>query len=289
MVGLQRLECSSIAAQPARLAFRAAQAQGSIMIDRIVYSSRMPEAHFFAIACLAAVFVGLSKGGLPVIGTLGVPTLALMISPVKAAALLLPLYVLTDAVSVWLYRRHFSAPNLRVLIPAGIVGVLVGWSMATLLSDRAVSGMIGTVGLAFCLNMWMRRQISGEPKSARLLPGAFWGMLTGFTSFVSHAGSPPFQMYVLPQKLEKKVFAGTSTLLFAVINLAKVGPYMQLRPYDVADWQIVMWLVPAALLGTLAGAYLTHRLAERWFFRLVQGALFVVSLRLLYQALVGGH
>lgn len=147
----------------------------------------------------------MSKGSLPVIGTLGVPTLALVISPVKAAALLLPIYVLTDAVSVCLYRRHFSAPNLRVLIPPGIVGVVVACSMASLLSDRAVSGLIGTIGLAFCLSMWLRRQVPLESKPAHLVRGAFLGVLTGFTSFVSDAGPPPFQLYVLPQKLKKSV------------------------------------------------------------------------------------
>lgn len=247
----------------------------------------MPEAHFFLIACVAAVLVGLSKGGLPVIGMLAVPVLALVISPVKAAALLLPIYILTDMVSIWLYRRHYSKANLRVLIPAGVVGVMLGWLFAAQLSDRAVGALIGSVGLAFCLNMWLRSQADAPPKPARTGPGLVWGAMAGFTSFVSHAGSPPFQMYVLPQKLEKLVYAGTSTLLFSVINVAKVIPYMQLRPFAAADWQTVLWLVPSALLATAAGAWLTRRLAERWFFRLVQFALFAVSLRLIYQAAVG--
>jgi len=125
-----------------------------------------------------------------------------------------------------------------------------------------------------------------QPRPARLLPGLFWGACSGFTSFVSHAGSPPFQMYVLPQKLEKLVFAGTSTLMFAAINWSKVLPYMQLRPFAQQDWYTVLWLVPAALLATAAGAWLTKRLADRWFFILVQLALFLVSLRLVYQALM---
>ncbi len=245
---------------------------------------RMPETQFFLIACVAAVLVGLSKGGLPVIGMLAVPVLALAISPVKAAALLLPIYILTDVVSIWLYRRHYSAVNLRILIPAGVGGVMLGWLFAAHLSDRAVGALIGSVGLAFCLNMWLRAKVDAPPKPARTGLGLFWGAMAGFTSFVSHAGSPPFQMYVLPQKLEKLVFAGTSTLLFACINWSKVIPYMQLRPFTAADWQTVAWLVPAALLATGVGAWLTRRLAERWFFRLVQLALFAVSLRLIYKA-----
>ena len=71
--------------------------------------------------CLASLLVGMSKGGLPGVGMLAVPILSLMISPVLAAVLLLPIYILSDVVGVWLYRREYSAENLRVLIPAGIV------------------------------------------------------------------------------------------------------------------------------------------------------------------------
>jgi uncharacterized membrane protein YfcA len=245
----------------------------------------MPETSFFVIACVAALLVGMSKGGLPGVGILAVPTMALLISPVKAAALLLPLYVLTDVVSIYLYRRHFSAANLRILIPAGVLGVLVGWGFAAYLSDRAVSALVGLLGLGFCLNTWFKRNRVLAAQPVHVGKGLFWGTFAGFTSFVSHAGGPPYQIYILPQKLEKKVFAGTTTFLFAVMNLAKVGPYALLSPFDAQDLQVVAWLVPAALLGTGAGAYLTHRLDDQRFFRLVQIALFVISLRLLFKAL----
>lgn len=251
----------------------------------------MPDLLFLLVASTAALFVGLSKGGLPSVGMLAVPLLALLISPVKAAALLLPIYIVSDMVGIWLYRREFSARNLKILIPAAMVGIFIGWLLAAQLNDRLVGLMVGLLGLGFCLNTWLgprlrRQPAEGEPKPASVPQGLFWGTLSGFTSFVSHAGSPPFQIYVLPQRLSKTVFAGTSTLLFAVINLAKLPPYMQLRPYSVADLQAAAVLVPAALVGTVAGAWLTRRVPERWFFRLVQGTLFVVSCKLVVDGLI---
>ena len=88
--------------------------------------------HFIWLAALAAFLVGLSKGGLPAIGMLAVPLLSLVMSPVKAAVLLLPIFVVSDVAAVWLYRRDFSAPNLRILLPAGVLGVVVGWLTAAL-------------------------------------------------------------------------------------------------------------------------------------------------------------
>jgi len=242
---------------------------------------------FLLVASGAALLVGLSKGGLPAVGMLAVPVLALVISPVAAASLLLPIYVVSDAVGIWLYRRDFSARNLKILIPASLIGIGIAWSMASMLSDRAVGLMVGLLGIGFCLNMWFGHAPAGsQPQPASVGKGLFWGSVSGFTSFVSHAGSPPYQIYVLPQRLPKAVYAGTSTLLFAVINAAKIGPYMQLRPYSMADLKTAALLVPAALIGTVLGAWLTKRLADRWFFRLVQAALFAVSLKLVYDGIL---
>jgi uncharacterized protein len=245
----------------------------------------MSQEGIFWLLGTAAFLVGLSKGGLPAIGMLAVPVTSLVMSPVKAATMLLPIYVLSDVVAVWLYRKDFSAPNLRVLIPAGVLGVLLGWLLASVVSDRAVTLLIGGIGLAFCLNAWLRRNAFDEPRMPSALKGWFWGSLAGFTSFISHAGAPPFQMYVLPQKLPKAVFAGTATIVFAVINVAKILPYQLLRPYSTDVMWAAAGLVPFALVGTVAGAFLTRRLSDRWFFLFVQVSLFLVSLKLIASAI----
>ena len=241
----------------------------------------------FLLASLAALLVGLSKGGLPSVGMLGVPSLSLVMSPMKAAVVLLPIYVISDMVSVWLYRRHFSVINLQILIPAGIWGVFIGWLTASYTSEVATKLLIGCIGVGFCLNIWLRSWLQKGPATARsadLPRGIFWGTLAGFTSFISHAGAPPFQIYALPQRLPKVVFAGTATILFTCINAAKIWPYQMLQPYSLDDLQHASVLVPAALLGTVAGAYLTKKIAEAWFFRFVQIGLFGISLKLIVDA-----
>jgi uncharacterized membrane protein YfcA len=235
-------------------------------------------------AALGAVLVGLSKGGLPATGTLAVPILSLVMSPIKAATLLLPIFVISDAVGVWLYRKDFSPWNLKVLIPAGMLGVFVGWLTASMISEQMVTLLIGVIGVAFCLNTWLRKKPEGLPTPASLLPGLFWGSLSGFTSFISHAGAPPYQVYVLPQQLSKTVFAGTATLVFAAINLAKVLPYQNLRPYQMADLMDAVVLIPFAIGGTFLGAVLTKKIPDVLFFRLVQIGLFAISLKLIWSA-----
>ncbi|UJW77295.1 sulfite exporter TauE/SafE family protein [Rhizobium sp. SL42] len=234
-----------------------------------------------AIALVCAFFVGLSKGGLPSVGTLAVPLLALVISPVTAAALLLPIYIASDMVGLYLYRRSFSARNLAILVPASLLGVAIGWTFSAYLSSMFIGMIVGLVGVMFCLNAWFGARYRTVAKDANIPAGIFWGTLTGLTSFVSHSGGPPYQMYVLPQRLEKMKFAGTSTILFAIINAAKVIPYWELQQFSNFDGSLVLWLLPAAIVGTVVGKRLTQILPETLFFRIVEISLLLLSLKLI--------
>ena len=239
---------------------------------------------FFAVAGAAAFFVGASKGGLPMVGVLGVPLLALVMPPVAAAALLLPVYIVSDMVGLWAYRKEYSGRNLAILIPAMIFGVGVGWATAKITEEWMVTLMVGLVGLYYCATVVFRKA-NAPPKRADIPRGIFWGAIAGFTSFVSHTGGPPYQTYVLPQKLPKMMFAGTSTIVFAVINLVKLVPYWALGQFNTGNLEAAAMLSPVAVAGALLGYKLTSILPERLFFRLVEVALFVISLKLIYDAL----
>lgn len=240
---------------------------------------------YIVVALIAAFCVGLSKGGLPAVGSLAVPIMALQISPVVAAGLLLPIYVASDLVGLWLYRREYSARNLRILIPAGMLGILVGWMAAEVVSEDTVMLFVGFVGLFYCLSSWFRRQ-PAEPRPADWPRGMAWGTLAGFSSFVAHSGAAPFQVYVLPQRLEKMVFAGTSTILFAILNFAKIPPYWALGQMNLGTVESTGVLMPVAMLGAVSGMYMTRLLPEKIFFELIKVTLFLISLKLVWDGFV---
>ncbi len=238
---------------------------------------------FYALASLAAFSVGLSKGGLPMVGILGVPILAMVISPVAAAALLLPIYIVSDVFGLWIYRHVFDRRNLAILIPAATLGIAIGWATASITSERLVTFIVGAIGLSYCINALFNRGYAGK-KPADIPRGLFWGTLTGFTSFVSHSGGPPYQIYTLPQKMEKLVFAGTSTILFAIVNLMKAVPYWALGQFNPGNLQVAAILSPVAALGAFLGYRATRILPEKLFYRIVEVALAVVSVKLLADA-----
>jgi uncharacterized membrane protein YfcA len=241
---------------------------------------------FILVAALSALLVGLSKGGLANMGVLGTPVLALVISPVKAAALLLPLFVVSDIFGLWAYRREFDRRNIAILIPSALIGITIGWATASLVPDRVVALLIGIVGVAFTLNGWRLRKRALAPRRADLPRGIVWGTILGFSSFVSHSGGPPFQVYVLPQRLPSTVFAGTSTITFAVVNAVKLLPYWALGQFNGENLKIAMLLMPVAVLGTFAGVKLVRVLPQKMYFNFVQAMLFIVSVKLIVDGLM---
>ncbi len=237
---------------------------------------------FWIGALLASLFVGAGKGGLPMVASLSVPILSLVMSPMHGAALLLPVYLISDVYGIVIYRHSFSPRNLAILIPAGAIGVIIGWLLADRTDEHVVRLIIGCVGLGF-LALRMRSRFFGapDPRPADVPRGLIWGSISGFTSFVSHAGGPAFQVYVLPQQMPKMMFAGTSTITFAVINLMKVPPYLSLDLLRWGDMNIVAALAPVALFGTWLGYRLTQLIPERVFFVIIEIALFVISVSLI--------
>jgi uncharacterized protein len=237
---------------------------------------------FWSLAVLAAVLVGMGKGGMPVVGMLSVPVLALVMHPVAAAGLMLPVYVVSDMFGLYAYRHAFDRRVLAIMVPGMTLGVVLGYFTATLVSEALVTVLIGVIGVVFALNILIRRQAVVEPRRAEVAPGIFWGAVTGFTSFVSHSGGPPYQVYTLPLGMQKAVFAGTSTIAFAYVNAIKLIPYYLLGQITLHSLEKVLVLMPVAAVSVFAGVRVVKILPEKLFFQLVTWTLLLVSLKLVW-------
>jgi uncharacterized protein len=245
------------------------------------------EVLFYLMAAIASLIVGMSKGGLQMIGILAVPIMSLAMSPVMAAGLLLPIYIISDVYGLWIYRKEFNPRNIAIIVPAAVIGIGFGWATAKYTNDDMVKILVGVIGLAYCVDALLKAKRNLPPKPADVPRGLFWGTLAGFTSFVSHAGGPPYQMYVLPQRLDKMTYAGTTTIIFAIINLLKLPPYWFLGQINATSLEQALYLAPVAIIGAYVGYRLTRIIPQGPFFRLVELALFLVSIKLIYDGVVG--
>lgn len=245
----------------------------------------MVDVWFWVAAITAAVSVGLAKGGLSALGVLAVPVLSLVMSPVTAAGLLLPVYIVSDVFGVWTYRRNFHPRVLKIVSLSSVLGIGLGWLLASVVPSAVVTIIVGVIGVLFALNFLLRRGLDVPAKPIQTGPGVFWGTIAGFTSFVSHAGAPPFQMWVVPLKLDKLTFAGTATIAFAIMNAVKMIPYIALGQVNVGSIQIAAILCVPAVLSVWVGIRLVKILPEAVFWRFVVTTLGLVSLKLIYDGI----
>ena len=238
---------------------------------------------FYVAAIPAVILLGLSKGGFSGLSSLAMPLFALAISPVKAAAIMLPILIVQDWVSVWAFRRDFDPRNLAILVPGAVIGVAAGWLLAARVDEQAVRLAVGLISVGFVVFMLLRdRLASRAPTRATVAPGLFWGAIAGFTSFISHTGAPPTMVYMLPQKLTPRIFAGTSAILFAIINLLKVGPYFALGQFSRDNLAASASLLPVAVVSTFAGVWLVRRVSAERFYVAVLALTFVVGVKLMW-------
>lgn len=240
---------------------------------------------FYAVAIPAVLLVGLSKGGFGgAVGFVGVPLMALVISPVQAAAILLPILVLMDIVSLWTWRGVFNRQILVHMLPGAMVGIGAGWLMAAVVTPDMVRFMVGLVAIVFVGRWFYLRYRHGSHHAAQpnRIAAAFWGTVAGFTSFIAHVGGPPFQVYALPLRLDPKVVTGTAAIFFAVTNAVKLIPYFALGQFDATNLAASAALMPVAPLATLAGAWLVRRMRPEVFYPFTYATVAVVALKLVW-------
>lgn len=241
-----------------------------------------------SLAALAVVILGLAKGGFAGLGALATPLLALALPPVTAAALLLPVLLVQDVVSVWSYRKTWDGWIIGWILPGALAGIALAAVLAAVVPEERLLLVLGAITLVFGLyRLWIER--GGRIVAASNSPGwvgTLFGVATGFTSQIAHAGGPPFQMWVTPRRLPHQVFVGTSSITFAAINVMKVPSYLLLGSFDRAVLEAAALLVPLAVVATLAGVWLVRRLDTARFYTLIYLLMVALGLRLVWQGLV---
>jgi uncharacterized membrane protein YfcA len=70
--------------------------------------SSLTDPLFWLLAVLAVTALGLSKGGFSGVGMIAAPLLSLVLPPLQAAAIMIPIMIVQDTISVWVYRHDWS-------------------------------------------------------------------------------------------------------------------------------------------------------------------------------------
>ena len=247
---------------------------------------------------LSLFLLAMSKGGFPV-GTIALPLLILVwpeqgATARSAVGFMLPMLCLMDLVAMAFYGRRVDWHQLRMLVPAMVAGVAVGAvlfvsSETALLavSDRMLKLLIGLLGILFVLYFAAKRWILKRLEASKptWLSGSVFGFAAGVTSTMAHAAGPVMQMYLLPQQLDKKVFAATGCAFFWMMNLVKLLPFAWMGRLEESHLRLGLVLLPVLPLGVAVGWWLTHRTEQTHYVRLIYAVLLFTSITLIVKAL----
>lgn len=252
----------------------------------------LTDPYFYLMAVPAVLIAGVAKGGFgSSFSMAAVPIMSLAVAPPQAAAIMLPLLCFMDLFGAWAYRGKWDRKNIKILLPATVVGIALGTVAFRSLDVTMFRLLVGSIAVIFTLNYWFNwAQRERPPQPASWIRGGFWGALSGFVSFIGHAGGPPVIVYLLPQRLEKTVYHATTVIFFLIGNYVKLIPYTLLGQLNPGNLTTSLVLAPVVPIAMITGIYLHTRVSAAVFYRICYAVLFVTGLKLLadgFQSLLG--
>lgn len=241
---------------------------------------------FFLLAVPVVLLTGISKGGFAGgLGTLAVPLLTLMVDPRMAAAIMLPILCIMDLFTAWQYRRDWDARSLKILIPSAVIGIAIGGLTFHIMNEDMIRVIVGIMSIYFVANYWFvqRQRAHLSPHGHNVIKGGILGAMSGFTSFIAHAGGPPLSQYLFPLRLDKTVMVATSVMFFITVNYVKLIPYAWLGQLSGENLMMSLYLLPFAPIGVWLGIWMHNRVSNRFFYIICYGLLFLVGVKLFFE------
>lgn len=240
-----------------------------------------------AMAVLAVVIVGMAKGGFSGLGVLATPLLALAMPASTAAALLLPVLLVQDVVSVWSFRKSWDRWIVAWMLPGAALGIVLASLYAAAVDEAQLRLVLGAITLSFGLyRLWLER--GGRLVAASTSPGwigTLFGVAMGVTSQIAHAGGPPFQIWVTPRRLPHETFVGTSAVSFALVNWMKVPSYIALGTLSRQTLLAAALLMPLAIVATLVAVRLIRRMDGQRFYTAIYVLMVALGIKLIWDGL----
>ena len=158
---------------------------------------------------------------------------------------------------------------------------MIGAILVSQVNPNRVRIIIGFIAISFTISYWSTKKET-KPRDHSILRGTIWGSITGFTSFVTLTGAPPYQMYLLPLRLDQRKYAGTFMIFFWMNNILKIVPFMMLGQMYKSTLTTSAILFPISLFFTFIGIWVVKKLPTKIFYEIIYILLFLVSIKLIY-------
>lgn len=218
---------------------------------------------------VCGVLVGLSKTGLPGVGILVVPLMALILPAKESVGVVLPMLIFADLFSAGYYRHHAQWKHLVRLFPAAFAGIIVGFLLLDRVSNRQLAPIIGIIVLVM-LGLKARTMFAKTAEGETGREAGRWlawpmGFAAGVTTMMANAAGPVMVLYLLAMGMEKRKFVGTAAWFFFIVNWVKVPFNVRLGLITLESLKLDVLTFPAIALGAAAGILLLKVIPQKLF------------------------
>jgi uncharacterized membrane protein YfcA len=219
------------------------------------------------VIALCAFLVGVSKTGVPGVGILNVPLMALVFFAKESTGLLLPLLALADIFAVVYYHRHAQWKHIWRLLPWALVGIGAGSLIIRYISDVQLKPIIGFIVLVLLIvNYWRLHRAGDELKvPSHWAFAATLGFAAGLTTCMANAAGPIMVIYLLAMRLPKNEYIGTGAWYFLILNWLKIPLFVWDGRITMASAKADIVMLPIIALGAFAGIVILKKLPQKYF------------------------
>jgi len=84
-------------------------------------------------------------------------------------------------------------------------------------------------------------------------------------------------MYLLPLRLDRRIFVGTNAVFFFVLNTTKLPAYAFSGQFEKSSVLFSLSFLPLVAAGAVLGLWLNRRLSDRIFSKVVYGITFALG------------
>lgn len=237
----------------------------------------------YALGMAAAVLTGLAKCGIPGVGILLVPVMAMIFEPRASVGVLLPMLLTADVMAVAYYRRDAQWNRILILFPFVAAGIGGAWLALHALrgAQTLFAPILGSLVLGMLALDLIRMRFGWERLPHHPLFKAGVGFLAGFSTTLGNAAGAIMNLYLLSHDLKKNEFMGTSAWFFLIVNCSKAPVFLHQGMITADSLRFNLWMIPGVVAGSLLGRWLLPRLSPPVFRNLVMILAAVAAIHLL--------
>lgn len=240
------------------------------------------------ILIIAAILIGINKTGIPGLGLVPVIMLVFTFESKLSTGLQLMMLCMADLAAVAWYHKTANWKIIAKLLPAALVGIVIGSCVIHHLDQTAMMLLMGIVililsGISVIREIWWN---DAEKIPSHWSFAICTGLLAGFSTQIANAAGPIMALYLLAMRLPKMEYMGTAAWYFLILNWIKLPIFVYEGRITLESCKADLAMIPFLLIGAVLGIIVLHKMPKKVFNWIIVSLSAVASVYMIIKSLI---